>query len=79
MAGGFAWTGCSEGISVSLFSQTQGLQIRMDFNTHKKFARLDDGTEDPSTKSVVVPAPEVREIDEADKLAKIISDTLLSK
>lgn len=51
----------------------------MDFNTHKKFARLDDGTEDPSTKSVVVPAPEVREIDEADKLAKIISDTLLSK
>lgn len=79
MAGGFAWAGCSEGISVSLFSQTQGLQIRMDFNTHKKFARLDDGTEDPSTKSVVVPAPEVREIDEADKLAKIISDTLLSK
>ena len=79
MAGGFAWTGCSEGISVSLLSQTQGLQIRMDFNTHKKFVRLDDGTEDPSTKSVVVPAPEVREIDEADKLAKIISDTLLSK
>ena len=64
---------------MSLFSQTQGLQIRMDFNTHKKFARLDDGTEDPSTKSVVVPAPEVREIDEADKLEKIISDTLLSK
>lgn len=51
----------------------------MDFNTHKKFAKLDDGTEDPSTRSVVVSAPEVREMDEADKLAKIISDTLLSK
>ena len=57
----------------------------MDFNTHKKFAKLDDGISDPSTQGVMVTEPkqpevrEVEELDEEDKLAKIIADTILNQ
>lgn len=57
----------------------------MDFNTHKKYAKLDDGVDDRQNMGVVVsdtPAPivkEEKEMDEAEKLAKVISDALLNK
>ena len=51
----------------------------MDFNTHKKYAKLDDGVEDTSNQGLVVSTPEVKPMDEADKLAKIIADSLLNK
>lgn len=57
----------------------------MDFNTHKKYAKLDDGVDDRQNMGVVVsdtPASivkEEKEMDEAEKLAKVISDALLNK
>lgn len=57
----------------------------MDFNTHKKYAKLDDGIDDSKNMGVVVMNQEPKttekekEMDEADKLAKIISDALLNK
>ena len=58
----------------------------MDFNTHKKYAKLDDGMEDTKNMGVVVsdkqheiPIQQKKEMDEADKLAKLITDTLLNK
>lgn len=57
----------------------------MDFNTHKKYAKLDDGIDDSKNMGVIVstPEPEIvkqeEEMDEADKLAKLITDALLNK
>ena len=54
----------------------------MDFNTHKKYAKLDDGVEDSANRGVVVSNPkdsEVREVTEEEKLAKVITDALLNK
>ena len=54
----------------------------MDFNTHKKYAKLDDGVEDSANRGVVVSNPtdsDVREITEEEKLAKVIADALLNK
>lgn len=53
----------------------------MDFNTHKKYAKLDDGVETTTNQGLVVSStPEVKPVDEeADKLAKIIADSLLNK
>lgn len=53
----------------------------MDFNTHKRYAKLDDGVEDTENKGVLVQdsvAPEVKVSSEEDKLAKIIADTVLN-
>ena len=57
----------------------------MDFNTHKKYAKLDDAEETTQNMGVVVSdtsskivQPE-ETMDESDKLAKIIADTLLKK
>lgn len=57
----------------------------MDFNTHKKYAKLDDGEDTTQNMGVVVSdtsskivQPE-ETMDESDKLAKIIADTLLKK
>ena len=61
----------------------QGLKIKIDFQTHKKFAKLDDGAEDEPKREVAIatPKPEVKEeqLSEEDKLAKVISDALLHK
>lgn len=52
----------------------------MDFNTHKKYAKLDDGVETTTNQGLVVSStPEIKPVDEADKLAKIIADSLLNK
>ena len=54
----------------------------MDFNTHKKYGKLDDGVEDSANRGVVVSNPkdsEVREVTEEEKLAKVITDALLNK
>ena len=56
----------------------------MDFNTHKKFAKLDDGVDDTANKGVIVSdsTPDMKqqkEFSEEDKLAKVISDALLHK
>lgn len=51
----------------------------MDFNTHKKYAKLDDGVAETSSQGLVVSPPEVKPVDEADRLAKIIADSLLNK
>ena len=57
----------------------------MDFNTHKKYAKLDDGEENTQNMGVVVtdtPSKIVQPedtMDEADKLAKVIADALLKK
>lgn len=57
----------------------------MDFNTHKKYAKLDDGIDDRHNMGVVVSdtsIPIVKEetkMDEVEKLAKVISDALLNK
>lgn len=55
----------------------------MDFQTHKKFAILDDGAEDEPKREVALTTPktEVKEevLSEEDKLAKVISDALLHK
>ena len=57
----------------------------MDFNTHKKYAKIDDGVNDSQNMGVLIsnPDPDIvkqeKEMDEADKLAKIISDALLNK
>lgn len=56
----------------------------MDFNTHKKFAKLDDGVDDTANKGVIVSdsTPDIKqqkELSEEDKLAKVISDALLHK
>ena len=54
----------------------------MDFNTHKKYAKLDDGVEDSANRGVLVSNPkdsEVREVTEEEKLAKVITDALLNK
>lgn len=53
----------------------------MDFNTHKRYAKLDDGVEDTANKGVLVqdsPTPEVKVASEEEKLAKIIADTVLN-
>lgn len=45
----------------------------MDFNTHKRYAKLDDGVEDTVNKGVLVqdsPTPEVKVASEEEKLAK---------
>ncbi|KAK8831246.1 hypothetical protein WA577_003416 [Blastocystis sp. JDR] len=61
----------------------KGLKVRMDFQTHKKFAKLDDGAEDEPKREVALTTPktEVKEevLSEEDKLAKVISDALLHK
>ena len=55
----------------------------MDFQTHKKFAKLDDGAEEEPKREVAIttPKPEVKEeeLSEEDKLTKVISDALLHK
>lgn len=71
----------SKGTNVEL-SVIKGLKVRMDFNTHKKYAKLDDGVEDSANRGVVVSNPkdsEVREVTEEEKLAKVITDALLNK
>ena len=51
----------------------------MDFNTHKKYAKLDEGVQETSNQGSIVTTPEVKQVDEAEKLAKIIADSLLNK
>lgn len=53
----------------------------MDFNTHKRYAKLDDGVEDTENRGVLVQdsaMPEVKVSSEEDRLAKIIADTVLN-
>ena len=57
----------------------------MDFNTHKKYAKLDDGLDNGENRGVLVaetsePNPAlVREMSEEDKLAKVIADSIVNK
>ena len=57
----------------------------MDFNTHKKYAKLDDGLDSGENRGVLVaetnePSPTlVREMSEEDKLAKVIADSIVNK
>lgn len=57
----------------------------MDFNTHKKYAKLDDGEETTQNMGVIVSDTSSKIVqseetmDEADKLAKVIADALLKK
>lgn len=54
----------------------------MDFNTHKKYAKLDDGINDSANMGVLISDKkdsEVREVTEEEKLTKVITDALLNK
>ena len=58
--------------------------MRIDFNTHKKFAKLDDGVDDTANKGVIVSdstpgITQQKELSEEDKLTKVISDALLHR
>lgn len=57
----------------------------MDFNTHKKYAKLDDGVDSGENRGVLVAETSesnptlVREMSEEDKLAKVIADSIVNK
>lgn len=57
----------------------------MDFNTHKKYAKLDDGIDNGENRGVLVAetmesaSTPVREMSEEDKLAKVIADSIVNK
>ena len=60
----------------------QGLKIRMDFNTHKKYAKLDDGEETTQNMGVIVSDTSskiVQSEETMDEAAKVIADALLKK